>query len=129
MQNLQECTCTGVLFQPATCNFIEKRCRHVCFSVKIWENFFGTTLLWKNFCELVLTGEFHKKWWTDILIYKKESYSQRTDIVRESVYFTDISFLKCFTKKSFYLLLLSGKNLTVLGYISQWLCLHILSSK
>ena len=39
MQNLQECTCTGVLFQPATCKFIEKRRRHLYFSMKIWEIF------------------------------------------------------------------------------------------
>ena len=39
IQNLQECSCTGVRFQPSTCNFIEKRRRHVYFSLKICEIF------------------------------------------------------------------------------------------
>ena len=79
----------------------------------VLRKFFWTLLLWKSSCELVLKGKNYKKWQTNILIIIKiyrevDSFFEKTDIVRESVY------LKIYIY-----------NGSVLRCSFQWFCLCI----
>ena len=119
-QNSQECTCTGVSFQPATFNFIGKET----------STYIDFCEFCKNFQEHVYYRKPPANWfWFRILLKMENRHSyynkdisrsrplfQKTDIARESVYlrtidrkltlnlivifnsFTDISFLKYVTK-------------------------------
>ena len=86
MQNLQECTCTGVLFQPSTCNFIEKRRRHVIFLRK-FANFFRNNFIMEN---LLRTGF---EWRISQKIVNRHSYLKnkvKEQTLRGKVYISQI---------------------------------------
>ena len=136
-QNSQERIHKGIFFQPATCNFIEKRRRYIYFSVnfaKIFREKYSWTkeqnLLGTGFKRGILRKMANRHSYCKEISQSRQLF-QRTEIVREKVYlitidrkltlnlkeivnsFTDISFLKYFTEIFFYLSLFLGKNLGV----------------
>ena len=113
-QNLQERTYTGVFFQLATCNFIEKKTPAYLFF--LWKcflrNILGINLLRKNSCELVLKGDFYEKWWSELQksIVKATALSKNRHFDRKCI-FHRYFFSKVVSWKIFLSLTVFRKNI------------------